>query len=462
MQVLHLLLSVVRNKITAIYIGSAGIGLADLYARSAEFVGHLTQLGLGLSGVRRIAQLYEEEPSGDALRDNIATLRSWVLVTALLGGAVMLLLSPLLALFLLKDQGRWVECCMLAPLVFCTTLFSGEMTLLKATHQLKKLALCTALGAVVTLCLAVPLYVIFGSVAIIPVLTLSACSLLCIYLWATTRHYPYVLNFRKESFLKEGLPLLRLGVSFVLAGVVASAAEMAVRSSINWQSSEELVGFYSVGFTLIVSYARIIFVAVDADYYPRLTAVVEHHKEMNGIINRQTDALVMLMTPFLITFALGLPFIIRLLYTEEFLSVTPMVLAALCYMFFKAVYTPPAYLSIAKGDSKIYLLMEVLYNIVFTGAVVGGFHYGGLLGAGVGLTLANLYDLLAISIFYSYRYKYRMERATLWRTLMQFLLLVSTIGVCFFITDGWAKYGVGTLLLLASLGLGYKVWRDRK
>ena len=460
-QVLHLLLSVVRNKVTAVFIGSAGIGLADLYARSAEMVGHLTQLGLGMSGVRRIAQLYEEEPAGVALRNSIAALRSWVLVTAVLGGGVMLLLSPLLALLLLKDQGRWIECCALAPLVFCATLFSGEMTLLKATHQLKKLALCTAVGAVVTLCLTVPLYVLFGSVAIIPVLTLSAFSLLCIYLWATTRHYPYALNFRHESFLKEGLPLLRLGVSFVLAGVVASAAELAVRSFINWQSSEAFVGFYSVGFTLIVSYARIIFVAVDADYYPRLTAVVEHHQEMNTIINRQTDALVMLMTPFLITFALGLPYIIRLLYTEEFLCVAPMVLAALCYMFFKAVYTPPAYLSIAKGDSKIYLVMEVLYNIVFMVAVVGGFHYGGLLGAGVGLTIANLYDLLAISIFYSYRYKYRMERATLCRTLMQFLLLASTIGVCV-IPNVWVRYGVGVLLLLASLGLGYKVWRDRK
>jgi O-antigen/teichoic acid export membrane protein len=138
-----------------------------------------------------------------------------------------------------------------------------------------------------------------------------------------------------------------------------------------------------------------------------------------------------------------------------------MVLAALCYMFFKAVYTPPAYLSIAKGDSKIYLVLEVLYNIVFMVAVVGGFHYGGLLGAGVGLTIANLYDLLAISIFYSYRYKYRMERATLCRTLMQFLLLASTIGVCV-IPNVWVRYGVGVLLLLASLGLGYKVWRDRK
>ena len=461
MQVLHLLLSVVRNKITAIYIGSAGIGLADLYSRSAEFIGSLTQLGLGISGVRRIAQLYEENPSGEALRHSISTLRSWVLVTAVLGAGVMLLLSPVVAALLFKDGGRWVECCALAPLVFLSALFAGEMTLLKATHQLKKLALCTALGALFTLCLAVPLYAAFGLAAIIPVLNLSALSLLGIYLWATTRHYAYRLNFRHTSFLSEGIPMLRLGLSFVAAGVVTAGAELFVRGYINQLSGEALVGFYSVGFTLIVSYSRIIFVAVDADYYPRLTAVVDQHEEMNVIVNRQIDALVMLMAPFLIAFALGLPLIIRLLYTEEFLAVSPMVLASLCYMFFKAVYTPPAYLSLAKGDSRIYLVMEVLYNVVFVTSVIVGFRQGGLLGAGFGLTIANFYDLLAVNIFYAYRYGFRIQRTTLLRSLLQFLLLVATLGVCL-VPHAGVKYGVGAVLLCASMTCGWMVWRSRK
>ena len=461
MQVIHLLLSIVRNKLTVIFIGSVGIGLADLYSRTAEFIGHLTQLGLGISGVRRIAQLYEENPTGESLRHSISSLRSWVLVTALLGAGVMLLLSPVVAALLLKDGARWGECCALAPLVFFSALFAGEMTLLKATHQLKKLALCTALGALITLCLAVPLYAAFGIAAIIPVLCLSALSLLGIYLWATTRHYPYRLNFRHPSFRSEGFPMLRLGLSFVAAGVVATGAELLVRLYINQLSGEALVGFYSVGFTLIVSYARIIFVAVDADYYPRLTAVVDQQEEMNTIVNRQIDALVMLMAPFLIAFALGLPLIIRLLYTEEFLTVSPMVLAALCYMFFKAVYTPTAYLSIAKGDSRIYLVMELLYNAVFATAVIVGFRLGGLLGAGFGLTIANLYDLLAVNLFYAYRYRYRMKRATLLRTLLQFLLLVATLGICLVPNEG-VKYGVGALLFCASLTCGWMVWRNRK
>ena len=460
-QVFHLLLSVVRNKVTAIFIGAAGIGAADIYSKIAEFIGHLTQLGLGVSGVRRIAQLYESDPKGKALLHSISTLRSWVLITAVFGAVLMLLLAPVLAYLFLKDSGRWVECTALAPLVFFSALFSGEITILKATRQLKKLALSTLLGALLTLFITVPLYVLFGSPAIIPVLILSSASLFGVYFLFATRHYPYRLSFCHANFLQEGLPMLRLGVSFVLAGVSTTAAELLVRSFINWQTDETFVGFYSVGFTLVVSYARIIFVAVDADYFPRLTAVVENRTEMNQLVNRQIDALVMLMSPFLIAFALGLPLIIRLLYTEEFLCVAPMVLAALCCMFFKAVYTPVAYLSLSKGDSRIYLLMEVLYNAVFVVLVGVGYAFWGLLGAGVGLTLANLFDFTAINCYYAHRYLFRIKRLTLLRTLVQLLILLLTLMLCF-MCEGLAKYAIGTLLLLASAVCSYQVWKHNR
>ena len=459
-QVLHLLLSVVRNKFTAIFIGAAGIGTADLYSRIAEFIGNFTNFGLGLSGVRRISQLYEEEPDGTTLREHIAIFRSWGLLAGVFGGCVMLLLSPVLALLFLKNADRWGECCALAPLVFFSAVYMIEVALLRATRQLKKLALCTLFGAVSTLGITVPSYALFGSAAIIPVLLLSLLSLLGVHLWASTRHYPYRLNFRGKSFLAEGLPMLRLGLSFVLAGVVSAGAELLVRSFINWQANEVLVGYYSVGFTLIVSYARFIFVAVDADYYPRLSAVVHHREEMNVLVNRQIDALVMLMSPFLIAFAVGLPVIICLLYTEDFLCVAPMVLAALCHMYFKAVYTPVAYLSIAGGEARLYFVMELLYNLIFVTAVVLGYSWGGLLGAGVGLSLANFCDMLAINICYAYRYAYRMERSTLLHLLVQFLLLLSSILLCSAV-EGVEKYAAGGILFCISLLFSHKMWRKK-
>jgi hypothetical protein len=56
-----------------------------------------------------------------------------------------------------------------------------------------------------------------------------------------------------------------LGLSFVVAGVATTGSELLVRWFIHWESNESFLGFYTVGFTLVVSYARIIFAAVDAE-----------------------------------------------------------------------------------------------------------------------------------------------------------------------------------------------------
>jgi O-antigen/teichoic acid export membrane protein len=308
-QIVNILISIIRTKLTAVFIGAAGLGLADLLSRSAEFLGYFSQGGLHVSGIRRIAQVYEEDGHSARLLEQIAILRSWVMLTALLGMMLTLAVAPAVAHFLLDDQGSLWMSFALAPLVAISALLGGEITILKATHQLKKLALCTAGGAVTTLIIATSLYATLGISGVMPVLILCILSLFCIHLYATTRHYPYRLRINREG-IRDGLPIIRLGISFAFTGVIASGAEVFVRYFIKSQASDAEVGFYAAAFTLVVSYSRIIFAAVDADYYPRLSAIVENQQEMNTIVNRQINALVMLMTPFLIGFSIALPFIV--------------------------------------------------------------------------------------------------------------------------------------------------------
>jgi drug/metabolite transporter superfamily protein YnfA len=104
--------------------------------------------------------------------------------------------------------------------------------------------------------------------------------------------------------------------------------------------------------------------------------------------------------------------------------------------------------------------MELLYNVIFVTAVVLGYSWGGLLGAGVGLSLANFCDMLAINICYAYRYAYRMERSTLLHLLVQFLLLLSSILLCSAV-EGVEKYAAGGILFCISLLFSYKMWRKK-
>ena len=428
-QALYVLLSVVRNKLTAVLIGAAGMGLADLYARSIELLGNLTNFGLGVSAVKRLSQLRSEGESLKRLHGHIRLIRTWVLLTALFGAAVTLVLSPLVSVLSQGTAALFYRYCWLAPGVFFTTLAGGEMAILKATRQLKALALASAGGAVSTLVLALAFYPTLGIEGVLPVLVGTTLLTFVLHHAMLRRKAPYHVGPFNRRFLRTGIPMIQLGLAYIMAGVMTSGAELLVRTVLMRQPGGLAnVGYYTAGFTLTVSYARMIFVAMDADYFPRLSAAVANQREMNLLINRQINMLVVLMAPFLILFALCLPLLIHILYTRDFLVVVPMVLAAVSYMYFKAIYTPIAYIPLAKGDSVIYMLLELAYDVVFALLVVGGFLWQGLLGAGIALSLANLADLALIAAFCSHHYGYRINRTTLRRCVMLFLFLL--LGLC--------------------------------
>lgn len=92
-QALYVLLAVVRGKVTALLIGAAGMGLADLYMRTIDLVGNATNFGIAFSAVRRLAE-FRDRGDGRAQRHYVRLVRSWTLLTALLGTLSCLLCSP--------------------------------------------------------------------------------------------------------------------------------------------------------------------------------------------------------------------------------------------------------------------------------------------------------------------------------------------------------------------------------
>lgn len=425
-QVLYVLTAVVRNKVAALLIGAAGIGLVDLYQRATELVGNFTNCGLGISAVRRLSE-ESARSGGDARRFEhlVRLVRTWVAVTALLGGAVCALLAPVLSLLLSGTLDQALPLLLLSPVVAFTTLAGGEMALLKALHRLRRLAAGSAYTALSTLALCCALYFFFGLRGIVPMLLLTTAASFLFFYLQTRRLYPFRVGPFRLRFLRAGVPMLRLGGAYVLAGVCTALAEMLVRAVLMRSSAGlETVGLYVAGFTLASSYARIVFVALDADYFPRLTAAMQNVRERNLTINRQVATLTVLMAPFLLLFCLCLPLVVRLLYASSFLAICPMVLAAAAHMYFRAIYLPIAYLPLAAGHSLTFMVMEMAYDGVFCVLVILGFHFGGLLGAGLGLSLAHLYDLCAVSAIYARRYGYRMNRSMLRTSALLFLLLL--------------------------------------
>ena len=446
-QGLNVIVSLVRNKLAAVLLGPAGMGLVSLFNSTVAFISQATGFGISMSAVRHISELTE---SGDEAQRAyyIKVVRAWSILAALLGVLVCVAVGPFLSsnTFAWGDHTRHFV--LLAPAVGLIALTGGETAILKGTRQLKSLVVVQTFTILATLLLTVPAYYFFGQAGIVPVIVLMAFATMCATLWFSWRLFPWQLRGTR-GILGEGMEMVRLGVAFTLAGIVGSAAEMFVRSYLNVVGDLEVLGLYNAGYMLTITYAGMVFSAMEADYYPRLSAVNHDVAATNLTVNRQMEVSLLIVAPMLTALIALLPFLIPQLFTSEFVPVVPMAQVTALAMFFKVLTMPVAYITLARGYSMTYLMLEAAYFVVFVLLIVLGYQYWGLLGTGIAITLAHVFDYLMINLYAYKKYGYRVS-ATVSRYAIVLLTLGALAYACTILLDGIIYWIVELLVVLAS------------
>lgn len=426
MQGFSIVIAVIRNKCAAVLIGASGMGLADILGRTSEFIAAATGLGIPFSGVRKLS---EECGAGDWRKagETVRAIRAWCAATGVAGMLACAALSPFIAGRVFKDASLAPAFLAVSPVAALMAVYGGEAAVLKGFRRLRKLAAVSAAGSALTLAATVAAYLAFGVRGVPLALLAGAAVLAAAVLRATRKDFPWTAGTLSWRRLREGRALLLLGAAYAAAGIAGSGAEIIVRALINAAGSREDVGLYASGFILCVSYTRIIFIAMDADYFPRLAALGGDSAARNAAVCRQIDVCVLLMGPMLAAFLTFLPAIVRLLYTADFAPAAGMCVAAGGFLFIKAVVTPVGYLPLARNDAGTYLLTELAYDTVFVCLLTAGYRLRGLQGAGLALTASNLAYLAFVLILYRRLYGFRMEAGTLRVILAQGGMLLPVI-----------------------------------
>lgn len=414
---LNVLISLVRNKIVSSLLGPAGLGLISLYQSGLTLVQNATNFGIAQSGVRTIGQAYTEENEGKTitreLQDAIMLIRSWSVVAAVFGMLVCIIFAPGLSYMSFRDTpSTWgegifkgLDFIMLAPIVGLVAISSGELAVLKAVRKLKKVATLSVLTTFLALVISTPIFYIWRQEGIIPSLLLTAILQMVITICYSYSSYPLKLAINKE-FLRKGGDMIKLGMAFIIAGILGSGAEFAIRAFINVESDEAMVGLYNAGYMMAVTYAGMAFAALESEYFPRLSTLCKDNnkKEIKLTIMRQIKVSLMLIIPMVVVLIPLLPYIIPLLFSSKFVDAVPMAQITLIAMITRAITLPIEYLPLAKGDSKSYLLLESIYDIVLIACVCLLFHYYGIVGTGIAIVLASAIAMIFDIIYIKYRY----------------------------------------------------------
>lgn len=457
-QGLGILVGIVRNKLVALLLGAEGMGLMSLFNSTTKLISDSTNFGLSMSAVRELSAAFEQHDETN-MRRCIDSVRLWSMLTALLGMAVCMMISPILSRWVFGWGDHSLHFVLLSIVVFLMAVTGGELAILKALRQLKSLAKISFLNIVGALITSIPLFYIWRQAAIVPSLIIVALTQMLLTIYYSHRQYAIHFNWSK-TLLLQGSPMLKIGVAFVLAGILGSGADFLIRRYLNVLGSVETVGLFNAAYMMTMTYAGLVFSAMETDFFPRLSSIKHTGALLNETVNSQIEVSLLLISPMLVVFMVGVPVLLPLLYSREFVSLQVMVQTLVLAMYWRAVKLPIAYIPLAKGNSRLYLLVEAIYDVALVLAVIAGFHYYELLGAGIAITLVSALDFLMLFYFMHTTYQYNISNSV-WQYLgIQLMFGLVTYGLVLS-THGLVYWGGGVVLVLLSLWVSLRILRKK-
>ena len=452
----QIIINVIRSKFVAVLLGTAGMGIQGLYVSTLQFIQSITSLGLSSSAVRDVS---ESNGTGNTDRINrtVTTLRRLVWITGLLGMVVVMALSPVLSKTTFGNYDYTLPLIILSCILLLDQLASGQRVVLQGLRRLKDLARASALGATAGLIVSVPLYYAFGIEGIVPTLILnSAVGLLITWLFARKVKIPKVEQTAKETWT-NGKMMVKMGIAMSASGILSTAVAYALRSFIMHNGGTESVGLFQAGFVIINTYVGMVFTAIGTDYYPRLAAANKDNAECRKIVSQQGEIASQILAPLLCGCILLMPVIIKILYSDQFLEAGPFVLWCCPGMMLRMASWLIAYQFIAKAESKLFIITEVIANLVYLALSVIGYKLGGLTGLGIAFTCEYVVYTILVYCIAARRYgfsfskefnlSYLLQTSSVILALAAILLLSSSLKywICAAITVGSCAYALWIL-----------------
>lgn len=451
-QMINIICSILRTKLIAVWIGAAGVGLFGLYNSAIELLGVIFNLGMRNSAVRDIAAASEPETSRI-----VVVVRRWAWVLGLIGLLATILISPLLSKFTFGDNSYTIAFMVIATIILMSSIQNGELAVLQGTQQLRRLARASVWGVVVGVLISIPMFYYWGIDSVLPALVVySLATTIAVLLQRVSIAKPSPRVTIKET-IEKGRGFIVLGIYLTVSAIVTNLASYLFMTYLNHVGDTEVVGHYQAGFTLVNKYVGLIFTAIAMEYYPRLSQVGTSKRRTSTFVSHEMSIALWILLPVIAIFvALG-EIIVTILYSSEFLVVVPFILWAIVGTIFRAISWCIAFVILARGDGKIYLLTETISAISCILLNIFAYKYWGLEGLGVAYLAWYVIYTIVVWVVYRYRYGlslgYGMTRLIL---LVTISAIVSTLG---YICIGW---WIPAVIAIIALPYTYKHLIRRK
>ncbi|MFV8343322.1 oligosaccharide flippase family protein [Flavobacterium sp. XS2P39] len=447
-QFLTIIISVVRTKLIAVFMGPEGMGIAALLNSAIAMISGFSGLGIETSAVKHISADYKNE-NLNTVSITVLIVKKLAVLTGIVGALLTMVFSNWLSLITFGNSNQMYSFVFLSITLLFRQLTIGELVVLQGLRKMRFLAKANLYGNVCGLLFSIPLYYYYGIDAIVPTIIVASLSALLVTFYYSNKIRIEKKCITRNQLMSDGKRIVRLGVMLTLSGLLTLLTTYLIQIYVGKHGGLEQVGFYNAGFTLLNSYVGIIFTAMSTDYFPRLASICDENEKVRTSVIQQSFISILIITPIIILFLTLIPLIVTIVFTPEFSAIIPMVSFGILAMLFRAVSWSMGYILIAKGDSKMFLKTAVGFNSLSLFLNVLAYNFYGLEGLGFSFFVYYLIHFIVLKMITKKRYGFYFD-SDFYQIYLICIVMCMVAFLLRYIPNPILKYGLMSIMVVLS------------
>lgn len=404
-QVINILISLLRTKVVALLLGTAGVGVIGILTTATDMIRNFSSFGLPFSGVRDISIANGNNDEIEVSRI-VKIFNKWVLISSIIGSVITLLFCYTLSCFLFNNGSYTIEIAFLSILIFFSTLNAGYQSVMQGKRAIVMMSKATIIANFFGSILSVLFYFIFKEKGIVP--SLIAMGVINFIVSRYFYKKLLILDYEKIKFSESwhsAKGMIRIGLFTIVVSIFDQIFGLGMRAFIADKSGIGGVGLFTAANTIATMYLSIVLSSMASDYYPKLSAIHEDNNKLTEAVNAQLYIVLLLASPIIIGMVGFADLAIKILYSSKFMGAVLVLKWQVIGDFFKIISWPCGFVFLAKGLGKLYVFISISYTIIYMGIVYFGWDYLGFLGIGLSFFIAQFLSMTFTYFYSNIKYK---------------------------------------------------------
>jgi PST family polysaccharide transporter len=424
-QMIKIAITIVRAKTVAVLFGPSGTGLLSVFNNLRELSSKGAELGLTQSGVRELATAKGDEATLSRVR---RVLLGSLVIQGIIAMVLIWLARERLAIWLFGSTEYSLEVGLVGVAVFLSLVAGSQGALLQGMRRIGDLGRVTVWGTLFGTMAGLAAVLLLGQEGLIALILLPALVSVLVA-WRYTRRLPPPTSLRltPQEIWQAWKPMVKLGVVFMLGGLATTGTLLLVRARITQELGLDAAGYFAASWSITMIYVGFLLQAMGADYFPRLTEVIQDRDAATRLMNDQMQLALALGGPVLLGLIGCAPWLIQLLYSPEFAPAAEILQWQTVGNVIKLAGWSLGFAFVAAARSGVFLYMQFQFNALFLSMVWFGLPHLGLEVTGIAFLLAFGIGLLVQVVLVHRLQGFRWQRLSLGLLAMHVTLAIALL-----------------------------------